>query len=175
MSFPYQEDKTFQALIAHVIKSEGGYSNNPRDKGGPTAYGIAWNFNAGYLKSMFGMKNPSDIKDLTLDQARQCYYDRYWLPSGSNGLTSLCLSYVHLDTAINCGVNKAQSILGSLAKNAKNFDGDGTANRALFLELTMEYLSKRLKFYTRCKDRATFLEGWVNRVADVMINGPSLT
>jgi lysozyme family protein len=168
--FTFKDDSTFCSVIAHVINSEGGYSNDPRDPGGPTMYGVAWNFNGAYLKLHFGMKEPSDIKALTLDQAKQLYYDRYWLPSGAHGLTDVDLAYIHLDAAINCGTGQAQLFLKRLSKNPKDFDFTDGKNRTLAMSLFLEYTAQRISFYTHCKARDHFLAGWMNRMADVIRN-----
>lgn len=166
----YKDDPTFCELIKHVVRSEGAYSNNPRDKGGPTMYGVAWNFNAGYLQSVLGMKHPTDIRNLTLDQAKQLYFDRYWVTSNGDGITDIDLAYIHLDAAINCGVGAAAKFLSRLSKNPKNFDFTGGKNRTLAMTLFLEYTAQRLSYYTHCKDRDVFLDGWINRMVDVIRN-----
>jgi lysozyme family protein len=170
MTSDYKKDAAFCEIIKHVINSEGKFVNNPHDKGGPTMYGVAWNFNADYLKIHLGMKKPMDIRNLTLDQANQLYYEKYWLASHGNGLTDIDLAYIHLDAAINCGVGAASAFLDHLSMNPKNFDGSGGKNRTLFMTLFLEYTARRLKYYTHCKDRDVFLDGWINRMADVITN-----
>lgn len=174
MNFTYKNGGVFLVLIPHILKSEGGYVNNPRDRGGPTKYGVAWNFNADWLKSRLGMKQPTDIKNLTLDQARQLYYERYWLASDADGLTDIDLAYIHLDTAINCGVGTAARFLHRLSVDPKHYDGTGGKNRTLFLTLFLEYTAQRLSFYTHARDRDVFLEGWINRMVDVIRNSLNL-
>jgi len=168
MNFTFKHDMTFNELIALVITSEGGYSSNPADKGGPTKFGVAWNFNTDWLKLNLGYKVGTDLKKLTLDQAKQCYYERYWLPSHSNGISDLDLAYIHLDTAINLGIGGASTMLGKLSKNPKFYDGSKGKNRVLFMGLFLEYVAIRLSFYTHARDRADFLDGWVNRIVFVI-------
>jgi hypothetical protein len=64
----------FDAAVEHVLGNEGGY--NPSDMNGkPVNFGI----NQG--------ANPDlNVKDLTRDQAKQIYHDRYWVPSGAESL-----------------------------------------------------------------------------------------
>lgn len=174
MIVDYKKDETFLKVVPLVLNSEAGYSNHPKDPGGQTMRGIAWNYNADYLKLHFGFKVPSDIKKITADQARQCYYDRYWLASGGDGITDVDLAYLHFDTAVNCGVGTAYKILGRLSANPKHFDGRGGKNRTLFLQLFLEYIAQRLSYYTHCKNRDAFLEGWVNRIVDTIKNAKDL-
>jgi lysozyme family protein len=170
----FHSDETFLKVVPLVLDSEAGYSNHPKDPGGPTNRGIAWNYNADYLKQNFGFKTSADIKKLTADQARQVYYDRYWLASGGAGLTDVDLAYLHFDTAVNCGVGTAFNIIRKLSLNPKNYDGSGGKNRSVFLQLFLEYIAKRLSYYTKCQNRDSFLEGWVNRIVHVIANAKDL-
>lgn len=170
----FKTDETFLKVIPLVLNSEGGYVNHSKDPGGPTMRGIAWNYNADYLKNNFGFKGPEDIKKLTADQARQCYYDKYWLASGGGGITDVDLAYIHFDMAVNCGVGAARNTLGKLSLNPKNYDGKGGKNRSLFLQLFLEYVAHRLSYYTHCRNRDAFLEGWVNRMVNVIRDAKDL-
>jgi hypothetical protein len=64
----------FDAAVSTVLSNEGGF--NAKDMNGkPVNFGI----NQG--------ANPDvDVKNLTADQARQIYHDRYWVPSGAENL-----------------------------------------------------------------------------------------
>lgn len=170
----FQDDATFLKVVPLVLDSEAGYCNHPEDPGGPTMRGIAWNYNADYLKKVFGFKTSADIKKLTADQAKQVYYDRYWLPSGGRGLTDVDLAYIHFDMAVNCGVGAAAKTLRKLSINPKNYDGSGGKNRSVFLQLFLEYTAQRLSYYTHCRNRDAFLEGWVNRIVQVIANAKDL-
>lgn len=56
-------DDAFRTAIGH----EGGYVFNPKDPGGETKFGLAKKYNPDL-----------DIKNLTLDQAKNIYKERYW-------------------------------------------------------------------------------------------------
>lgn len=167
-NYTYKKDATFCKIINIILPLEAGFVNHPKDPGGPTNRGIAWNYNQGYLKAVFGFKTWQDIKNITKDQACQCYYDRYWLESNAHGITDVDLAFVHMDAAVNCGVGAAKKFLSRLSRNPKNFDGTGGKNRTLFLSLFLEYIAIRLDYYTDCRNRDAFLEGWVNRIVNVI-------
>ena len=65
----------FEEIIDHVIDHEGGYVNDPKDLGGETKYGIS--------KRWYPEIN---IKDLTIDDAKNIYYEDYWVPSRAQDL-----------------------------------------------------------------------------------------
>ena len=58
----------FDKAMNFVGLMEGGYVNDPIDKGGETKYGIS-------KRSYPNL----DIKNLTKEQAREIYYKDFWL------------------------------------------------------------------------------------------------
>lgn len=157
----------FEVSVPLVFDVEGGYSNNPDDDGGPTMHGVAWNYNADYLKKQFGLTRET-IQNLTKDQAKKLYWDKYWKAAGCHMISDEGLSYLHFDAAVNTGVGHAITNLHKLSVNPFNYDGEGDKNEVLFLRLCIEYLVFQLYWYTHCKDRKVFLEGWINRMIKVI-------
>jgi hypothetical protein len=64
----------FDHAVEHVLANEGGYAAHDMN-GAPVNYGINQAANPGV-----------NVKDLTKDQARQIYHDKYWVPSGAESL-----------------------------------------------------------------------------------------
>ena len=62
--------ENFETIIKKVLKHEGGYVNDPTDRGGETNFGIS--------KRAFPEE---DIKGLTEDRAKYIYFEKYWKPS----------------------------------------------------------------------------------------------
>ena len=60
-------DKAFQLIVG----LEGGYSNDPRDPGGETKFGVSKKYHPNL-----------DIKNLTIDGAKAIYLKEYWIPAG---------------------------------------------------------------------------------------------
>ncbi len=85
---------TFNEAIERVLKHEGGYVNDPTDKGGETNYGIS--------KRAYP---DLDIKNLTKEDAKKIYYQDYWLKSYADQLP-IDVRYIHFDTAINMGLKR---------------------------------------------------------------------
>ena len=88
---PKESSKTFEDALKFVLKWEGGYSNDPNDPGGETKFGIS-------KRSYPNL----DIKNLTLKQAKEIYFQNYWLKAGCDKLTSP-LDIIVFDTAVNMG------------------------------------------------------------------------
>lgn len=93
----------FDRAFYIVIGMEGGYSNNPRDPGGETKFGIS--------KRAY----PSlDIQNLTIEQAKGIYAAHYWLAAGCPSLKWPMSLYV-FDCAVNQGVGAASDLLNKSA------------------------------------------------------------
>jgi len=129
-------DKNFEMAIKFVLKWEGGYSFDKNDPGGETKYGIS-------KKSYPTL----DIKNLTLEKAKEIYYQNYWLKADCDKLF-FPFNIIMFDTSVNCGVSRAKKLwVGSLG--------------------WQEFLLKRIEFYAGLKTAKYFLRGWVNRVIDL--------
>lgn len=172
----YQNDKRYLELVGLVVKIEGGYVNDPNDSGGPTKWGVAWNYNADALKKLFGFKSSADMKNLTKEQATELYYQKYYIASESHKISDIDLAYIHFDCAVNQGLGTAEKIIKALSPSPFHYDGSGGKNRLLFLQLFLDYVTMRLKQYTKTKKvlRTEYLSGWVNRVAKVMEDSKEL-
>ena len=70
----------------------------------------------------------------------------------------------------------AKGFLGGLSVNPFWYDGTGNKNALIFMRLYMEYLTKRLRRYTRLRKelRREYMTGWVNRMLDVFYNTEKL-
>lgn len=158
-------DKAFQALIGH----EGGYTNNPKDRGNWTSGKI----NVGTLKGtkygISAMAYPSvDIRNLTLRNAKEIYHRDYWQPARCDELPEI-VRFDMFDMAVNSGLRAAIKIL----QKAVNAMPDG-----IFGEITMSQVRKydpqlldkringqRLLYIADIGTFPTFGKGWVRRVA----------
>ena len=157
----------FEAALAHVLKSEGGYVNNPKDPGGMTNLGCTkavWEEFVGHPVS------EADMRGLTPADVAPLYKRKYWdkvsgdlLPSG--------LDYAVFDAAINSGPGRAakwlQEAVGVAADGAI---GAGTLAAVAAHDtedLIKAYSDKRLAFLQSLPTWDTFGKGWGSRVAAV--------
>lgn len=95
-----------EQYLDELIKREGGYVNNPADRGGATKFGIteAVARADGYKGSM---------KDLPLDVAKSIYRKQYWTAprfDQVNVISSLVAEEL-LDTGVNCGTGFTKPLL----------------------------------------------------------------
>ncbi|MFT5120385.1 MAG: LysM repeat protein, partial [Psychrobacter glaciei] len=75
--------KKFHKISKIILRHEGGYVDDPTDKGGKTNMGIAWKTWLTYAKSDLGLEpTTSNLKNITSEQAEIIYRKRYWEPKG---------------------------------------------------------------------------------------------
>ena len=68
-------EKLFKTALNFVLKWEGGYVNNPNDKGGATNKGITQHTYNSWLKSL--LLAPRDVRFITQEKGEQIYYQNY--------------------------------------------------------------------------------------------------
>lgn len=103
--------KAIDLIIEEVIAAEGGYVNNPNDRGGATCWGIteAVARAAGYTGPM---------KDLPKDKAREIYWRQY--VSGPNFAEILPVSSAIAAELVDTGVNMGTGIASEFIQTALN-------------------------------------------------------
>ncbi|MCE9941458.1 glycoside hydrolase family 108 protein [Serratia liquefaciens] len=170
----------FNHAIAFVLGKEGGYVNDPTDKGGETKYGISDKRDgiADGMTDVDGDNKPDTrIKDLTLEQASQIYFRDYWYPSYCSDWPD-GISLIVFDSAVQHGVEKAKKLLQEAAGfSGKAVDGIiGKNTRASVLTadpewLLTRYLLRRARYYAEIiksnPSQAKYLNGWFNRLDSV--------
>ena len=91
----------FQKCLDLVLKSEGGWVNNPADPGGETNFGVTkkvWEEWVGHeVKTMKGL-TPADVAPM--------YQAKYWLACYANQLP-MGVDYMAFDAAVNMGPGRA--------------------------------------------------------------------
>lgn len=158
-------DQAFERLVD--TDHEGGYVNNPADPGGETKYGISRRAYPG-----------EDIKNLTLDRAKEIYRRDYWGPAGCDALPDL-LKFEMFDLAVNTSapghpVTAIRMLQEAVGAGVDGVLGPNTLMRVQAMDpgkSLRRLQALRLRYYaSRPKSsRDEFLAGWVNRVADNML------
>lgn len=140
--------ENFDKMLKFVLLREGGYSNNPNDKGGETNKGITYQTYNSYRKSR-GL-SPRSVKYITDEEVRDIYYNNYYKASGADKMQNPKLAAYVFDTAVNMGVSRAKEFL---AKSGNDLNTYEQLRRNKYNQF-VEYDSSQ-----RC-----FLQGWNNRI-----------
>ena len=160
-------DKAF----AEVIKSEGGYVNDPHDHGGETNLGVTKKAWAEYLGRAIA---DGEMRALTVATVQPFYKKMYWdkvhgddLPAG--------LDYAVFDFAVNAGTGRAakflQQAVGVTADGAIGPGTMGAVAKADPKHALDQFTSAKEHFYKglvdKNPDQQKFFKGWMNRVSHV--------
>lgn len=120
-----------EKLIDEVIGREGGYSNHPADRGGPTNWGITEQ-----VARAFGYRG--DMRALPRSTAAAIYKERYWTGPKFDQLASIFPQIGHelFDTGVNMGTAAAarfvQRVLNVCNRGASDYPdiaSDGNVGR----------------------------------------------
>ena len=143
---------TEDGRIRLVLKNEGGYCNVAGDSGGPTNYGIAWNYNQPALKQ-YGITDPSQMRTLDIQIAIEIYKKNYYRPCGAANISDPVLAVHLFDCAVNCGVGTAKKMLAEANKH-KN-------PRDCFIQLRYNHYRN---ISAKKRTLQKFLKGWLARI-----------
>lgn len=98
-------------LIDEVIGREGGYSNHPADKGGPTRWGITEQ-----VARAYGYKG--DMKTLPRDTAAAIYKRRFWTDVRFDQVAAVYPKVA--EEMFDTGINMGQSVAAKFLQRALN-------------------------------------------------------
>jgi lysozyme family protein len=145
-----------EAAISKTLQYEGGYTNDPRDPGGATNWGITIADARMYWKHD---ASPSDVKAMPKSVAINIYRQKYWAKMGCDARPT-GVDFVDFDLGVNSGTGRTDQF-------RKKLDP---------LKLSpVDYVKKqcamRLSFLHALKTWSVFGKGWGRRVADVEATG----
>ncbi len=162
----------FDVALAHVLRMEGGFSDDPYDPGGPTNRGITLRVYASHKGTTLDATNreqlKSELKSIPDATVRSIYLTRYWRPAGCEQMPA-GIALMHFDAAVNHGVGTAiRSLQQALGVAADGVIGPLT-RRALATSsptsIIEKYAAIREARYRRLHHFWRFGRGWLNRVA----------
>lgn len=165
--------KVFEEALALVLKAEGGYVNNPNDKGGETNKGIIQRV---YDKYRTNKSLPlQSVRYISNDEVKEIYHDSYWMPGKCEEMT-YGVAILHFDSCVNCGIKQSAKFLQRAVKCADDgIVGTQTIEAVhqyvkVYSEpvLINAYLNQRSEFYYYLIDKdpsqRVFIKGWQNRL-----------
>jgi lysozyme family protein len=156
------------AMEQGVFPHEGGYTNDPRDPGGPTNWGITIFDARKYWKSS---ATAADVKTMPKSVAEAIYWPHYAVPLCYDDLPA-GPDYAALDYGINSGVSRAAKVIQRLV-GMNAVDGViGAATLAAIGRRDPEALvnaicDERIAFLRSLKTFSAFGKGWTRRVTEV--------
>jgi lysozyme family protein len=173
----------FSQALAFTLRWEGGFSDDPADRGGRTMRGVTERIFHAWLADQGKPTRPvNEIRD---DELNAIYRTNYWLGARCAEI-SPPVDFCQFDAAVNHGPGGAsrlfQRALNTAFREMKvqtQVKEDGAVGPVTLREarrvdadvLVRAYLAERRALYQRIvekkPDQSRFLKGWINRVADL--------
>ncbi|MBV8895990.1 MAG: hypothetical protein JO051_05750 [Acidobacteriaceae bacterium] len=168
----------FDLFIPMVLKSEGGFVDDPDDHGGATNKGVTFKTFCGCAQKLLNVDPTLDnLKALTDAQACTIYRANYWQPAHGDEMASQDLANIVCDFYVNGGPGNAatllQQVMNDMGAHVK-VDGSvgpqtmqalATLDQA---EVYQRYKAGRIAYYQKlARDEPSqqkFLKGWLNRI-----------
>ncbi len=147
----------FDRAVEFVLRFEGDISDDPKDSGGLTKFGISQK------------AHPElDIRSLTLAEAKEIYRKDYWNACKCNELPAP-LAIILFDSAVNQGTKIAiRSLQKALDVNVDGIVGPQTiaaAHRVSLGPVVTEFIARRAYQYALHPSVPMFGLGWYRRLA----------
>lgn len=160
-------DRNFSRALALVLKSEGGWSDNPADPGGATMKGVTL---ANFRRFVKPDATKAELREITDEQVATVYRRFYWdtiagaeLPEG--------VDYAVFDFAVNSGPGRATKYLQAAVGTAQDGRLGPATLRAVRARpagtIIDDLCDARLTFLKRLPTWPIFGKGWSDRVGSV--------
>ncbi|MGY2995441.1 glycoside hydrolase family 108 protein [Mesorhizobium sp. URHB0026] len=162
-------DRNFARALALVLKSEGGWSDNPKDPGGATMNGVTL---ANFRRYVQANGTKDDLRHITDEQLATCYKRFYWDAVNASALPD-GVDYAVFDFAVNSGPGRAAKYLQMTVGAPQDGQIGSATLQALKARPTSAIINSlcdlRLAFLKRLPTWDTFGKGWSDRVRSVRL------
>ena len=137
----------YTQALHFVLNKEGGFVDDPDDKGGATNKGVTQGTYDAYRKTH--KKPMQTVKNITDVEVSDIYYNNYWLAAGCDKMTP-AFAVISFDTAVNMGVGRVKEFMQA---------AEYTSTDKFLLARIGKYVE-----FAQSGNQAKFLLGWLNRV-----------
>ena len=175
----------FSKISSVILQHEGGYVNDPNDRGGETNMGITIATWRAYAPSDLGIEATTNtLRNMTKEQAEIIYYNHYWEPKGFCKLETIKIALMLYDWTITSGraVTQVRKMLHNeyninlVVSNTMDDDMIHCINAIEDQEQLLSRIAEVRKEYYRSltitngepNTQVRFLTGWINRVNDCL-------
>jgi lysozyme family protein len=159
---------TLSEALKFTLAWEGGYTNHPNDRGGPTNKGITQSTYNRYLRR--NNRNIQSVRSITDNEVHEIYEKDYWDVVRAKYLKSP-LGLVLFDTCVNLGpggcIRRLQAALEVPITGAWTQAISDKIHKAdagdIALKICQMRIAKRYEIVRNDKSQSVFLKGWLNR------------
>lgn len=162
-------------LIPIIKKWEGGYSDNPNDRGGATNSGVT----LAVYQSVYGKnKTKNDLKSMTNEQWNYIFTKLYWNKWKADDIKNQSIANILVDWVWMSGtstIKKIQSLFGLTADGIVGNKTISYINSHDQEEVFNKIWNRRKSFYESLvknnPSQKVFLNGWMNRLNTYKFQG----
>jgi lysozyme family protein len=157
----------FEQSLAFLLKEEGGYTNNPHDKGGMTNLGVTHTDWGAWIG-----REPTeqDMRGLTPEKVAPLYKQKYWDAMKCDDLP-VGVDYAVFDFGVNSGTGRSaryiQSVCGATQDGIIGPQTLAAVKSMDPIAVIDSLCDKRLNFLQALSDWQYFGNGWGGRVERV--------
>jgi lysozyme family protein len=165
---------SFDLFLPMLLEFEGGYVNDPKDRGGETNKGITMATFRECARELLGIEPTSEnLKALTDTQAGIIYKARYWDKIHCDSIDHQNLANILCDFYVNAGAHATRLLQQTLNSMGGKLAVDGEIGPASIQFLSSvdqtavyrQFKQGRIDYYQRLAQQfPTFIKGWLNRV-----------
>lgn len=137
-----------EEILTEILQREGGFVQDPSDRGGATKYGITLRTLSAWRQEEATVE---DVKNLTIPEAKEIYRERYVAPFEGEVGEDLLPQVV--DIAVLHGVGRARQWVRRLRAAGRLTNGD-------LLKVRMDFIADIVK---HDPEQRKFLKGWLRR------------
>lgn len=160
-------NRNFARALSLVLKSEGGWSDNPADPGGATMKGVTI---ATFRRYIDPQGTKDDLRHITDAQLAKVYREQYWNAIGGDQLPD-GVDYATFDFAVNSGPGRAAKYLQMTVGVPQDGQIGPSTLQAIQARPASAVINSlcdlRLAFLKRLPTWTTFGKGWSERVRSV--------
>lgn len=158
-------------LMPFILKWEGGFVNDPYDRGGATNKGVT----IGTFQSFYPGKTVDDLKRITDDQWLTIFKSGYWNPWQADQIKNQAIANILVDWAWSSGartaIRKVQELLGvsvdGLVGNETLSAINGQDAEELFDRIKVARYDFVDAIVKRDPSQKRFITGWKNRIKSI--------
>lgn len=158
-------ETNYPRCLANTLNEEGGWTNDPRDPGGPTMYGIIQREYTKYRREK-GLYDQS-VRYISQQELQDIYRGNYWAPV-VGPLWPKGSDQIVFDIAVNAGLGRANRIM-AYALRTNELDYTKLAARATSFTdrvgIVQRACDRRASFYRGLRTFGVFGRGWLARNA----------
>lgn len=158
-------------MIPFIKKWEGGYANDPDDKGGCTMMGVTIKV---YQKYFGKDKTCDDLKKISEEEWLTIFKDGYWKPWKADEVKNQSIAQLCVDMGWGSGpktaIKKVQACLGLKADGIVGPKTLAALNQYPSITVFRKLWAMRYNWLhqiAKVGNNKKFLRGWLNRLNDI--------